>query len=659
MFLFHGGVSWMAGGYLGVSTFFTLSGFLITILLLDERAHAGRIAVGRFWERRVRRLLPAAAAGVVLAAVVTVAVGSSNQRRSFVGDATATLLDVANWRFVVVEQSYSALFDAPSALQHAWSLAVEAQFYWLYPLIVIVIMRIVRGNHRWFGAVLVVLMAASVLLTRVLAGDPDRVYYGTDTRGAELRAGALLAVVYRQIWTAGPARITSRRQRLVIDGAGIAAGVAMVVSWIVAPASDVWVGSGALALYAALGALVVLAAATPGSSIERLLSILALQRLGRISYGVYLYHWPILLLLTPDRVPGPPVARLALAAAVTIALAAASSSVLELPIRTHRRRIGQVPVVAMAGLCLVVALAASVVVSVGEPERGAALDAASGSLVSDLDRLGDPPSAGASAPGTIAPRPDQDPARPEPAATGLQPGPITRPDRPLKVVVVGDSVAWELGELLATWGTDHQVWDLARHARIGCGVLRGGDGRGPLAEAPFGPECSTWPDEWSHVIDVVQPDLVILAGGFWDATDRRWPDDPAWRAPGDPIEDERIRSEYTEAVELLTRTGIPLVWLDHPPVFANDPAVGQVVFPQLFDPARMERLDEIQDEIVADRAGVRTVRVQPFLDAWPGGVEDPTLRPDGMHIRGEGALPLIDWLGPQILDAYWEMAPAG
>ena len=194
---FHAGFGWARGGYLGVSAFFTLSGFLIATLLLREREVTGTVRLRAFWARRARRLLPAGLLGLVLAVAYAWVFVDPSQLASVRADVIACIGYVANWRFVFAGRSYAELFTAPSPVQHYWSLAVEEQFYLVFPLIVAACGLTRARSCAVLATVLVVVGSASVLASFALRGPGggDRVYYGTDTRAVELLAGALLAVV--------------------------------------------------------------------------------------------------------------------------------------------------------------------------------------------------------------------------------------------------------------------------------------------------------------------------------------------------------------------------------------------------------------------------------------------------------------------------------
>ena len=221
---FHAGFPWARGGYLGVSTFFTLSGFLITSLLLVERSATGRIALGRFWARRLRRLLPASAltlAAVALGAQVFGTLRTAGLR----GDLLASLFQVVNWRFILDDQAYADLFSAPSPVLHFWSLAIEEQFYWLFPLLTAGVFALGKGSVRAYAAVLSGLLAATALATVALGVDGSTtVYYATYTRMGEILVGSLLAVA-----------VASGLSRVRIVGRLAAAGGMFLGSWNLMP----------------------------------------------------------------------------------------------------------------------------------------------------------------------------------------------------------------------------------------------------------------------------------------------------------------------------------------------------------------------------------------------------------------------------------------
>ena len=202
---YHLQLGWASGGYLGVDLFFVLSGFLITTLLLEEWADAGRISLAAFWGRRARRLLPAlflvvAALGLYLIANAVWGGPGANglvDLTGLRGDAISTLLYVNNWHSIFAHQSYFAQFSTPSPLQHTWSLAIEEQFYLVWPLVLLLLLRVARRGWRRAGMVLTVTLGvlSSVLMAVLFhpGADPTRVYFGTDTRLFDLMAGATIA----------------------------------------------------------------------------------------------------------------------------------------------------------------------------------------------------------------------------------------------------------------------------------------------------------------------------------------------------------------------------------------------------------------------------------------------------------------------------------
>jgi peptidoglycan/LPS O-acetylase OafA/YrhL len=378
---YHLQLGWASGGYLGVDLFFVLSGFLITTLLLEEWVRARRIDLVAFWGRRARRLLPAlflvvAALGFYL--LLDAAFGGPGANAlidlsGLRGEALATLLYVNNWHLIYAHQSYFAQFSTPSPLQHTWSLAIEEQFYLVWPLVLLVVLGLARRSWRRVGVVLaVVLCLASTIAMAVLfhAGtDPSRVYYGTDTRLFDLMAGAALAFVVAS--RAQPSPRTQRRLHL----ASPLAGAALVVFWVTAgtPAGlpKNFMFEGGFLVCAVLAAVVVADArlVEPGR-LSRLLALRPVHFLGTISYGVYLWHWPVIVYLSADRTGLGPVPLDLARIGATLALSSASYYLVERPIRRARLQ-GWVRAwgAPLAGVATAVIVVVATVPSVADPAQ--------------------------------------------------------------------------------------------------------------------------------------------------------------------------------------------------------------------------------------------------------------------------------------------------
>jgi peptidoglycan/LPS O-acetylase OafA/YrhL len=326
---FHEGLRGAPGGFLGVDVFFVLSGYLITDLLVAQRGRLGRLDLRSFWTRRARRLLPALAA-VLIVVTAAVAVLEPDQLAGLRPALLAAVTYSSNWFQAVHHVSYFASFGPPPPLQHLWSLAIEEQFYLAWPLIVGLLLtqvsdRLVRAALAWLGAVLSALLMA---IFYAHGGDPSRVYYGTDTHSTALLVGAALALTWPLAKVAAAPREFTRR----LDFLGMAGLV--VLAWAIGHLSgaDPVVYPAGLALAAlAAGALVL--AATAGGAVAALLSMRPLRWLGIRSYGIYLWHWPVIALIAAASGPGPaPPWLWVVEASLAIVLAAASWKWIEAPI---------------------------------------------------------------------------------------------------------------------------------------------------------------------------------------------------------------------------------------------------------------------------------------------------------------------------------------
>jgi peptidoglycan/LPS O-acetylase OafA/YrhL len=344
---YHLQLGWASGGYLGVDLFFVLSGFLISTLLLEEWAGSGRIKLGAFWARRAKRLLPAlflVVAALALYLIFNAIFGAPGANglvdlAGLRGDAIWTLLYANNWHLVFAHQSYFAQFSTPSPLQHTWSLAIEEQFYLVWPLVLLLLLGVARGAWRRTGMIITVTLGVlSSVLMAVLFNpgvDPSRIYYGTDTRLFDLMAGATLAFV------AASRPQPSRRSRRTLHSVGPLAAIALAVFWVTSgtpgglPRNFMF--EGGFLLCAGLAALVVADArlVQPGG-FARLLAARPLHFLGTISYGIYLWHWPVIVYLTAQRTGLSQWPLDLLRVAVTLALSTASYYLVERPVRMAR-----------------------------------------------------------------------------------------------------------------------------------------------------------------------------------------------------------------------------------------------------------------------------------------------------------------------------------
>jgi peptidoglycan/LPS O-acetylase OafA/YrhL len=343
--LFHTGHPWASGGFLGVDLFFVLSGFLVTGVLLSEIDRTERLRLGAFYARRVRRLLPAALVAIVVTCVAFVLVLPVTERVSLVSDAQAALLYVANWHFLAESGDYFAADAEQSPFLHFWSLAIEEQYYVVFPVL---LWFLTKHGRRWTGTVLVAILVASVAAQLFWAqADPTHAYYGTDARIYQPLAGSLLALL-----------VFGRGHRLAHARWGAAAAVALPVFLVLCtglvPMSPSWRGLLATLVAGVLVCGVVLA---DDSRLARVLSHPVPVYLGKISYGTYLWHWPVIKLLE-ETVTTRPVAVAALAVPISTVIAAVSFKVLETPIRrsAYLDRFSWTPAVAGVALSALVAV---------------------------------------------------------------------------------------------------------------------------------------------------------------------------------------------------------------------------------------------------------------------------------------------------------------
>ena len=618
---YHFGAGWAAGGFLGVDTFFVLSGYLITTLLLTEFGRHGHISLPAFWARRARRLLPALLLVLAAIALYAALLAPASQLDTLRGDGISSLFYFANWHFVLSGQSYFDLFSLPSPMRHLWSLAIEEQFYLVWPLIVLACLRVGRGSRKVLAGVCVAGIAASVLVMAALyePSDPSRAYYGTDARAHTLLVGAVLALV---LMRRQPER---RGSVLTLHLAGLLAAGACLWAWV--SVSDQ--GSGLYhggSLVFAIGVAVVIASAVQPrrrsvwSPLRALLSLGVLRWIGLISYGLYLWHWPATVVLTEARTGLSGAALTVVRLAVTVGAATLSFYLVEQPIRRGVLRGWRGRVAVPTGLATVgvIVMAATVGATAATPLAG---------VQAGQKLIG--PSPRAATAGQVA---HHDPS-----------------GGPARIVVVGDSVPYTLLPGLEPAAAAQGVSvDTALVA--GCGVVGGvvvnTDGRVP----PHAPDCERLVDEYEHTtLDRVRPDVVVWMS-TWETYDRI--------VGGKRVQfgskqwDRMMLGEIDQAAHRLTADGAHLVITTMAPRAPNEllsPVAAAA------ESARFVHLNELYTQYA--HAHPETTSVVDFADAvCPGGppcprtVDGIDLRPlDGLHFTPDTAGWASRWLLETVL----------
>jgi peptidoglycan/LPS O-acetylase OafA/YrhL len=489
---YHLGLGWASGGYLGVDLFFVLSGFLITSLLLEEWVLTRRIRLGAFWGRRARRLLPALFAVLIAIGLYVVLNGRFGPPGSAAqvdlsqlrGDALASLFYVANWHFVAGHQAYFEQFAQPSPLTHMWSLAIEEQFYLVWPPLLLLGLHLVRTRWRTVGVAFAVCggIASAVWMSVLYStANLNRVYYGTDTRIFCMLAGATVAMVT----AARPQPSPAARRALHV--AGPLAAVVLGVFWVTAgsptpssafaiPASFMF--HGGFLLCAVLAAVVIAdARQVDRGPLGHLLSLAPLPAIGLISYGIYLWHWPVFVYLTPARTGLSTGVVDLLRIGLTLLLSVASYVLLERPIRRRqwRGRLRVLLPVAVGATAAAVVVATIPALAAPTPKAPVTRPVAAGSVV--------PGAGGYAAEKRLV----------------LPPGRTVSAADPLRVLLLGDSVMEVAAPgIESALGATGEVTTVAR-ALPGWG----------LSTDPG------WRTSLPRVIASTQPD-VIIATWSWD-----------------------------------------------------------------------------------------------------------------------------------------------
>lgn len=694
---FHSGLSWIPGGYYGVDAFFVLSGFLITSLLLAEWGTSGRIGLRSFWGRRARRLLPAlfllvAVIGVVMATLPGVFSTSGAFESAF-----WTVFYGSNWYLVHAGVPYFSLSSQPLPWTHTWSLAIEEQFYLLWPIVLLVVLGLGtrRGSARpsWLNrfryfcrrpapidrerakrrrlhllfllACVGVLASAALMAHFAPRGYDARAYYGTDTRAQALLVGAAIAVGItlwdRAVW----------RPRFMSFASGLAiAGVAGTAAlWATtAETSTFAFRGGFLAASLAAGAVVLGCVVAPRSLVVRLLELPPLPQLGRISYGMYLWYWPTLLVTSGRRLDWGPYELFVLRVVLTVAIAALSYELVEKPVRYGALRRWRMAAVAPFGAAA--ALAAVLVGTlvpvgtsalqgqqlhapvVGRPEAPTVQAGSNHLLVAD--------SATAKASQSRTPAGGPTTSSPTPATH-------TSTSRPVKVLLVGDSLAGSLGVGLALEARQYGV-QVVNEGSPSCSVSMQGEIQVLWYTVPPNPPCDVAGNAdsllstWRQWVDAYNPDVVVyLARG--ETFNQQF--DGAWQNLGEAAFDSYVNSRFNSAADVLDSRGAAVVFLTVP-YFDSGLSGAGTPWPEN-NPLRVV-FDNAIMRSVAQAAGGNVFVFDLNALVSPGGHYSPAVGSvnvrcgDGVHFSQSGGIFVGMELAPELAalgQAHARSSPGG
>jgi peptidoglycan/LPS O-acetylase OafA/YrhL len=622
--LYHAGFSWMRGGWIGVEVFFVVSGFLITSLLLEESGRSGAVDLIAFWLRRARRLLPALFVMLAAVAVWALVAGSDGQLAQLRRDYPWALFYAGNWGQIVGDVPYYA--GDPPLLRHLWSLAIEEQFYLLWPLAFVAITwsRLRRAPAAALvGAVGLVSVGAMFLLHAAgpgPIGDVDRVnflYLSTFTRAGGLLAGAVAAFVWRP-WRSPP---ESPAFRLLDPVGGVALGLLACIA-AVASLTAGYVYQWLLPLASLFSLIAVMVVVHPAAvGMRAVFGWRPLVAVGRRSYGLYLWTWPIFVFAGATNGS---LARFLAAIAVAIGCSELCYRFVETPVRrgalTRWWR--------TAGPARPKALAAAA--------TAAALLVGCYAAVDPFDRA-----EGGEDAAFVVPA-----APPPPAASAA---PTTPPTLPRRVVIVGDSQGHSLAVNVPE-GIGN-TFEIADGSLDGCSVYDSGSVRSSRAGfANSFAMCSGWQDEWAGAVRDADAEVALVVLGAWDVFDLETGDGDV--LPFGTAEwDGHVRSRLQSGVDALAGAGAHVALLEVPCMRPKDvEGAGVPALPERGDDARVAHVNELLRAVAA--SDPRRVTFVEGPDEWCGDetvATDLGMRWDGVHVYQPGAALVFTAIVPALL----------
>ena len=616
---FHQGFDAARGGFLAISTFFTLSGFLVATVALAEWSQSGRLALTRFWEYRARRILPAlvftVAVVVVLQTVLRVGAGPG-----FRGDVLAALAQALNWRYVLEGDGFARTLTDPSPVQHLWSMSMLAQITVVLPLGFVGVMRLTGKRWRVAGAIFAagaVASFAGAWLTADRVGNDGMAYYGTHLRAGELLVGVVLAYV---VLSPGVRRfVESPTGVAAVRYGAVAALLVLAWLWHTTGLYSTNLFAGVTALNAVLTAWIVFAVTLPGPAASALGSP-PMRLLGTVSYAAYLLHWPLFLLVDEDRIGvGGPLLFLARVAA-TLAAAALVTFGLERPFRTRVRL--RAPQFALALGLTVAVVAAAAFVLPEQPPEGVSLAVDDGRGAGDLDVV------------------------------------VPAGDEVVSIAVVGGSLAGSLPPGFEAWNADNPDRQVRVHTHVADCPL---SGPGPVRLAGEtvgeGTDCLGFGPRLPRLLDAADPDVVVVVPSASDLGEREI--DRASLHLGDPVFDEWFYQHLRDLAGTLDDAGAPVLWATSPHVrlAPGGDLEGDWTSVAANDPARVDRLNDLIRSVAA-RHDAAVVDLGAWAQRLPRGEFGTGQRAEGRDLTEDGATRAAAWLVPEVLDTLG-LAEAG
>jgi peptidoglycan/LPS O-acetylase OafA/YrhL len=677
--LYHAGFGWMRGGFFGVEVFFVVSGYLITSLLLEEHNRAGRVGLKQFWLRRARRLLPALFSVLIAVAVWARFAGSAEQRSTLRRDLPWSLLYLGNWGQIVGKTAYFSPVDPP-LLRHLWSLAVEEQWYLLWPVVFALAFLIRGGGLRLRGAFFLTCSLLVMGLTFWLHGrgsssstisvfgrTADRtnfLYLGTLTRSSGLLLGAGSAFVWRP-WRNNQRTPNSGR---ILDPVGAAAVIGVVCICSVAVLTQGYIYQWLLAVVSVLSMVAIAAAVHPDAvAIRRLLGWSPFVEVGKRSYGLYLWHWPIFVIGKVYHSGS--WSKFLIAMAVTVVISELSYRAIEVPIR--HGAIGRWFVALKTAPDHQRAQRLRLTVALGL--TGAAGIGLLGSYYRGVQPF-DPAAGGADVNFVLPVNPREPTASaltPVPApstavATTIAGGPHTTSvatsvastvaattttiaQLPRNVVVVGDSQAHALVINMPT-GVD-SFFTMTDGSVEGCGVLDSGDVVSEVRGFDRSlNDCVGWHERWGRSVQRSRAEVALVVLGAWDVFDIQLPDHR--RIFGSVEADDHFLAQLQLGIDALKANGATVALLEIPcmrPVTSTGGG-GVPALPERGDDTRTAHINGLlQRAAQIDPQHVFFIKGPTQWCADPAIGTDLAYRWDGVHYYKPGVNLVMQAISPALL----------